>query len=130
MTEEFAAKEVFASIRQQRYEPSRFFMDFHIAGFAYCDGLEVIQELKPGTRLELVGEPDNPHDPDAVALYYRNKKLGYIPSAKNELFSTFLYFGHQDLFETYIQSVNLENHPERQFRAVVRVKDHRKKRVD
>ncbi|MGX7350367.1 restriction endonuclease [Enterococcus canis] len=127
MSEEFVPKAVFESIRQQRYEPSRFFMDFHIAGFAYYDGLEVIEELKLGTVVTLVGEPDNPHDPDAVAIYYQGKKLGYIPSSKNTMFSTFLYFGHSDLFEARIQTVNLEHHPERQFRVVVRVKDQRHK---
>lgn len=128
MSEEFSPKSAFESIRQQRYEPSRFFMDFHIAGFAYYDGLEVIENLKIGRVVNLVGEPDNHHDPEAVDIYYQGKKLGYIPSSKNTMFSTFLYFGHSDLFEARIQTVNLENHPERQFRVVVRIKDNRQEK--
>jgi hypothetical protein len=31
--------------------------------------------LKPGTRLELRPEPDNPVDPGAVAVWYRRKAL-------------------------------------------------------
>lgn len=43
-------------------------MDFHLAGFAYCDGLDVIEELKLGQTVQLVREEGNPHDPDAVAI--------------------------------------------------------------
>lgn len=127
MENEFKAETVFEAIKRQRYEPSRHFMDFHIAGFAYYDGLDVISELKLGTPVQLVGEPDNPHDPEAVAIYYQNKKLGYIPTGKNTVFSTFLYFGHTDLFEARIQMVATDTHPERQFRVVVKVRDIRKK---
>lgn len=123
---EFEAEEVFDSMRKQRFEPSRYFMDFHIAGFAYYDGLDVIDELKLGTPVTLVSEPDNPHDADAVAIYYKHKKLGYIPAGKNQLFTTFLYFSHTDIFEARIQMAKMDNHPERQFRVVVRVKDKRK----
>lgn len=107
------------------YEPSRFVMDFHLAAFAYYDGLTVIDELTLGQKVELVAEPDNPHDPDAVAIYYQGKKIGYVPEAKNALLSTFLYFGHGDIFEARIQAMNLQQHPERQFRVVVYVKDGR-----
>lgn len=123
MKEEYEENNFFAGLRKQRYEPSRHFMDFHIAGFAYYDGLDVIEELKLGQRVNLVVEPDNPHDPEAVAIYYGQSKLGYIPQGKNTLFSTFLYFGHHELFEAKIQMVNLDNHPERQFRVVVKIKD-------
>lgn len=123
MSEEYGANNFFEGLRKQRYEPSRHFMDFHIAGFAYYDGLDVIEDLKLGQTVELVVEPDNPHDPEAVAIYYGQSKLGYIPQGKNTLFSTFLYFGHRELFEARIQMVNLENHPERQFRVVVKIKD-------
>lgn len=34
-----------------------------------------------------------------------------------------LFYGHSDIFEAKIQATNLDNHPERQFRVVVRVKD-------
>ena len=125
MTEHYSEHTFFLNIRKQRYEPSRHFMDFHVAGFAYYDGLEVIEELKLGKRVNLVIEPDNPHDPEAVAIYYQGTKLGYVPQGKNSLLSTFLYFGHENLFEARIQTVNLENHPERQFRVVVKVRDMR-----
>ncbi|HEL2490640.1 TPA: HIRAN domain-containing protein, partial [Streptococcus suis] len=49
------------------FEPTRNVQDFHLAAFAYYDGLDVIDQLKPGTPVQLVGEPSNPHDSEAVA---------------------------------------------------------------
>lgn len=109
------------------FEPSRHLVDFHIAGFTYYDGLEVIDELKLGTEVDLVSEPNNPADPNAIAIYYKNYKLGYVPNYKNEMLSTILYFGYADILEAKIQMFKLDSHPERQFRVVVKVKDNRKK---
>lgn len=109
-----------------KYEPSRNLMDFHIAGFAYYDGIEVINELALGKKVILIEEPDNPYDPEAVAIYYKDKKLGYVPKDKNSLISKFLYFGHNDIFEALIQYANKESHPERQFRVVIKIRDNRK----
>ncbi|MDO4813527.1 MAG: HIRAN domain-containing protein [Gemella sp.] len=107
------------------YEPSRHLLDFHIAGFAYYDGLDVIDELVLGANVDLVVEPSNPYDPEAIAIYYKKHKLGYFPKDKNSLISKFLYFGHQDVFEAKIQYASKEQHPERQFRVVVKIKDGR-----
>lgn len=62
------------------FEPSRHLLDFHIAGFAYYDGLDVINELQLGTPVRLVCEPNNPADPNAIAIYYNSTKLGYVPN--------------------------------------------------
>nr|WP_072513970.1 HIRAN domain-containing protein [Ndongobacter massiliensis] len=108
-----------------RYEPSRYLDDFHLAGFAYYDGLEIIDELKLGREVRLVKELGNPYDEKAVAIYYGDKKLGYIPASHNSMISTLLYYGHGDIFEAKIQMLNTENHPERQLRVVVKVRDNR-----
>ncbi len=104
------------------FEPTRNVQDFHLAAFAYYDGLDVIDQLKPGTPVQLVGEPSNPHDSEAVAIFYQDTKLGYIPSDKNSLISRLIYFGHGDILEARIQMSNTENHPDRQFRVVVKLK--------
>lgn len=113
------------SIIKKSYEPSRHVMDCHLAGFAYYDGIDVINELGVGTPVDLVVEPDNPYDPEAVAIYYKHKKIGYIPKDKNALISQFLYFGHHDVFDARIQYVNKEQHMDRQIRIVIRMKDKR-----
>jgi hypothetical protein len=108
------------------YTPSRHYLDFHIAGFAYWEGLEVIEELKIGSELSLVAEPDNPYDNEAVAICYKGKKLGYVPKDKNSEISKFLFFGYGEFFESYINRVSPDQHPERQFGVVIKLKDIRK----
>lgn len=108
------------------FEPPRHIDNFHLAGFAYYDGLDVIDELTLGQKVDMVREVNNPHDEKAVAIFYKDKKIGYIPANHNSFISTLLYYGHGDIFEARIQMVDLEIHPERQFRIVVKVKDNRK----
>jgi hypothetical protein len=54
-----------------------------LAGFRHYAGEEVLRELKPGDRLELVREPDNPYDANAVRVEWRGVKLGYVPRRDN-----------------------------------------------
>jgi hypothetical protein len=54
-----------------------------LAGFRHYDGGEVLRDLKPGDRLELVREPDNPYDANAVRVEWRGVKLGYVPRRDN-----------------------------------------------
>lgn len=65
--------------KQQRSYPS------FIAGLRYSapDGLDrgrYCAGLKPGTILDLVPEPDNPHDPFAVSLRHNGHHVGFIPA--------------------------------------------------
>lgn len=54
-----------------------------LAGFRHYAGGEVLRELKPGDRLELVREPANPYDVNAVRVEWRGVKLGYVPRRDN-----------------------------------------------
>ena len=108
------------------YERSRNILDCHIAGFTYYDGLDVIEQLKLGTQVTLMAEPSNPHDPEAVAIYYENTKLGYVPQAKNSIVSQLLYFGYSDIIDARINNHNPEANTENQFRIVIKIKDNRK----
>jgi hypothetical protein len=118
----------FEDILNHKYEPSRVYAEFHIAGFTYGDGIDVVNDLEPGVEVQLVGEPDNPYDPEAVAIFFEGKRLGYVPKNHNSQLSQLLYFGHSGLFEAKINYKNDTEHPERQLRVVVRVKDIRKTR--
>lgn len=109
------------------FESTRNVEDFHLAGFAFYDGLDVIGDLTHGTVVDLMAEPTNPYDSEAVALFYQGKKLGYVPKHKNSFISRMLFYGHGDILEARIQSVDLTEHPERQFRVVVKLKDARPK---
>jgi len=48
-----------------------------IAGLQYYDVLEIWKSLKIGDRLDLIPEPDNRHDHNAVMVTYKGKQLGY-----------------------------------------------------
>lgn len=60
--------------------------EFFIAGFQYHEGVksEIFQTLKESEELVLQREPDNPHDPLAIAIFTKGgHKLGYVPRACN-----------------------------------------------
>lgn len=54
-----------------------------LAGFQFYAGRESWDAMKAGDVLVLVREPDNPHDPRAVRVEWRGRKLGYLPRAEN-----------------------------------------------
>jgi hypothetical protein len=100
----------------------RHFANFHIAGFTYYNGVDVFENLKIGAQLLLKAEPENPFDPNAVAIYYQEDKLGFVPKGENEIIRKFLNLGYTDLFEAKISQISPEAHPEKQVRVVVRIK--------
>ncbi len=53
------------------------------AGFLYHAGPDVWPQLRPGQSLDLVREPQNPHDLRGVRLDWRGYKLGYLPRREN-----------------------------------------------
>ena len=108
------------------YERSRSLFECHIAGVTYSDWLDVIDELKIGTTVTLVSEPDNPYDPNAIAIYYKRARLGYVPRYKNGLISDLLYFGHLDIFEARILNHDQALDQANKWRILIRIKDNRK----
>lgn len=54
-----------------------------LAGSQYYALAEVRSEIRVGDALTLVREPDNRHDPNAVRIEWRGRKLGYLPRAEN-----------------------------------------------
>jgi len=55
-----------------------------LAAFRHYDAKAVWRDVKAGDRLELVREPDNPYDPNAVRIEWRGRKLGYLPRRNND----------------------------------------------
>jgi HIRAN domain len=54
-----------------------------LAGYRYGEAAEVWPEMQVGDALDLVPEPGNPHDPNAVRVEWRGRKLGYVPQRQN-----------------------------------------------
>ncbi len=54
-----------------------------LAGFRYGEGAALWPRLQQGDALDLVREAENPHDPNAVRVEWRGRKLGYVPRRDN-----------------------------------------------
>jgi hypothetical protein len=54
-----------------------------LAGFHYYEATDFWDLLRVGDMLELRRESENPHDPLAVAVWWRGRKLGYVPRREN-----------------------------------------------
>ena len=119
-------QQLIIEIMEKRTERRNHFLHTNVAGFMYWDGCEAFCKLEVGTKLELVRESDNRIDCDAVAIYYKDYKLGFIPGFKNEIFAKFLDMGHSDLFEVRVCRLCPEAHPEKQVYINIYIKRHEK----
>lgn len=54
-----------------------------LAGFRYAEAPTVWPLMRVGDALELVREPQNPHDGNAIRVEWRGRKLGYVPRREN-----------------------------------------------
>jgi len=61
-----------------------------IAGFQYYQGNIVWPRLVQGQLITLQREPTNTHDARAVAVYWEQQKLGFIPRLDNAAISQLL----------------------------------------
>lgn len=113
------------NLQSKRYEPSRKLASFHIRGFQHWDGALVLTEMKAGDALELVPEFDNPYDSQAIAVYFNDSKLGYVPANENEMLATMFFFGHAGAFEARVMQVDPEADPWNQVRMGIYVADAR-----
>lgn len=107
------------------YEPSRHMATYFIAGFQHWNGACALGDLQPGEKLYLSPEPDNPYDPEAVAIYHERTKLGYVPATENTLVSVMSFYGHADTFELRVLQVDSQADPWHQVRVGLYVKDAR-----
>ena len=101
----------------------RHFLNFEIAGFTYWDGCMALAELKSGVELSLVREWENKFDPYAVAIYYGEYKLGYVPRKVNQQLCQFLELGYGDIFDSRVQRVSPDRHMEDQVGVIIYIKE-------
>ena len=60
-----------------------------IAGFQYHQGNQIWPVLAAGDALQLERENDNSNDRNAIAIFFRNFKLGYVPRRENTTLARF-----------------------------------------
>ena len=109
------------------YEPGKLYDQFYIAGFQYHEGALALSKLKPGKKLKLVAEPDNPYDPNAVRIERKGVHLGYVPRARNAFLAQLLHFGHTGVVECRVMQVNPQATPREQVYVGLYVTDAREK---
>jgi hypothetical protein len=66
-----------------------------LAGFQYHHGESLWPLLRAGAALVLVREPGNRHDPKAVALHFRHRRIGYLPQLENTAVSQLMDRGEK-----------------------------------
>jgi hypothetical protein len=102
------------------YEMGRQFVLCNVAGFSHWDGPEVFDKLKVGAPL---GEPDNPYDPNAVAVLLDGTKIGYVPRKCNSVIAQLMFYGHEDVFYALVASIDPEEDLEHRVTMSIRVTD-------
>jgi hypothetical protein len=91
--------------------------NFNIAGFTHYQGVMVFQELQIGTKLNLQLEENNGFDPRAVAIYFNDVKIGFVPRSENRIFYKLLKVGF-NCIDMRVQMIDGTEHPEAQIRVV------------
>lgn len=97
------------------------FTNFDLAGFTYWDGVEVFDKLKIGLKLRFEREMDNKYDPKAVAIYFEDAKLGYVPRANNSEIAKLCEQGYSRIFDVRINRISADEQTENQIGVVVHI---------
>lgn len=77
----------YGSFNLQSLIPKRkiYLQQFFVAGFRHYKGMDMLPYMQVNDLLELRREPDNAHDECAIALYWQQEKIGYMPAKENEM---------------------------------------------
>jgi len=81
--------------------------DSPLAGFPFYDGELILPSLKVGDELRLVREASNVHDHNAVAVFFHDDQLGYVPRAENTAVAQMLDRGER--LEARISELSAED---------------------
>lgn len=92
--------------------------NFNLVGATYYDLPTCFQELQIGTVLQAKLETENKFDTRAVAIYFGDNKIGFIPRNENRIFYKLLTTGYEGIFQLMIQRIDPTAHPENQIQIV------------
>lgn len=90
-----------------------------LAGFTHYMGESVWPLLSEGDPLALVREHDNAFDEQAVAVYWNNLQLGYVPRAQNTAIAQMLDRGA--VLESCVMAKNETASPDQRLRFCIRL---------
>ena len=66
-----------------------------LAGSQYYAFAEFWPQMRVGDRLELIREPDNRHDANAIRVEWQGHMIGYVPRAGNRVIAEALDAGER-----------------------------------
>lgn len=92
--------------------------NFNLAGFSYYEGATCFKQLEIGAQVDVVLEEDNKYDPRAIAVYFKDYKLGFVPRQENRILYKLLKVGLKTHIEMRIQKIDPTDHPESQIHIV------------
>ncbi|RNI33573.1 hypothetical protein EFY79_18295 [Hanamia caeni] len=75
----------FLSIAQVAASQKVFLLQSFVAGFRFYKGMELLPHMQEQDIVELRRQPDNEHDEFAVAVYWQQEMIGYLPAASSEV---------------------------------------------
>ena len=61
-----------------------------LRGFQFYEGPKIIKQINKTGLLELIREPQNQYDSQAIALHFEGIKIGYIPAEENTILSVLM----------------------------------------
>ena len=64
-----------------------------VVGVTFTNAQNIIPKLKPDMELKLVRQPDNPYDFNAIAVFFANHHLGYLPKALAQKLAPLIDYG-------------------------------------
>lgn len=67
-----------------------YLLQFFVRGFQYYEGPDIIRQINREGLVDLVREPDNLYDENAIAIYFEGHKIGYVPRETNLVLSNIL----------------------------------------
>lgn len=75
----------FFTIAEVTASQKAYLLQSFVAGFRFYKGMELLPHMQEQDMVELRRHPDNEHDEFAVALYWQQEMIGYLPADSNEI---------------------------------------------
>ena len=92
----------------QPFSREIFLLDIVVAGTTHCPKIdEVFPHLEKGLVLRMQRQPQNEHDKNAIAIYYKDMRVGWVPRELNLIISRLMDAGKA--FFCRVESVELVN---------------------
>jgi len=93
--------------RERRKEMGKDSWEFYVAGVQHHNLRLVIDEVMEGDRIQMVPEPQNKYDPNAIKLHYESAvwfegsdkevMIGYVPGRISAEIAAFLQYGNEPI---------------------------------